>query len=123
MPHHSRVLLVEDGLLLRFMMAQMLENTGFVVIGAGDADEALSLLEADSFAIVVSDIDMPGEMDGVELAHEIRSRWPEVPVILISGEELPSRELPDGCPFLPKPVPDRLLVALMREMIARASGH
>ncbi|WP_406854666.1 response regulator [Alsobacter sp. KACC 23698] len=114
-------LIVDDNLLFRFVLAEMLVDNGFLVIQAGDAAEALACIDnRPGISAVTSDIDMPGELDGIGFARELRDAWPDLPIIMVSGCFEAPPELPDGVPFLPKPVPDRLLVAMLRQMTGSA---
>jgi two-component system, response regulator PdtaR len=83
----SRTILhVEDELLIRFMMADQLKPRGFEVIEAADADEALALLNAGlSFDLLLTDVKMPGALDGFELARLVRAQYPSVKVVLCSA--------------------------------------
>ncbi|MEO8882073.1 MAG: response regulator [Devosia sp.] len=99
------VLIVEDEYLLRINAVEMIAEAGFDSIEAGNADEAIAILEArPDIHIVVTDIQMPGSMDGLKLAHFIRGRWPPVKIITTSGKlSLTAGDLPEGARFLPKP--------------------
>ena len=112
------VLVVEDELLVRMNALSLLEEAGFGVLEAGSADEAISLLERrKDIRIVFTDINMPGSMDGLRLAHAIRNRWPPIELILTSGlmrvryEDMPERGL-----FLRKPYKPSELVQLVRSL-------
>jgi CheY-like chemotaxis protein len=103
-PGRSRVLVVEDDPILRFLVGDSLDFDGFEVRTAGSGDEALALLEGgQAFDAVVSDIDMPGSTNGVALARWILRERPHSPVILTSGHRPRAEELPAGVTFLPKP--------------------
>lgn len=99
------VLIVEDEALLRMDAVDMVRDAGHVAIEASNADEAIVLLQARSdIAAVFTDIEMPGTMDGIRLAHAIRARWPAVTVVVASGRIRPDEgELPDHAAFLAKP--------------------
>lgn len=93
----------------------MVEDAGFDVLEAGDADEAVSVLERETaIRLLVTDIDMPGSMDGLKLARLTRDRWPPVKIVVISGrvKPLPS-ELPADAQFLTKPVAPRQLQGVL----------
>jgi two-component system, response regulator PdtaR len=80
------ILLVEDELLIRLMMAEQLKSRGFTIIEAADADEALAMLNAGlSFDLLLADVKMPGTLDGVELARLVRAKQSSVKVILGSA--------------------------------------
>ena len=98
------VLLVEDEVLVRMMLADQLREAGCTVVEASDADEALVLLRQNlvRIEVVISDIRMPGSMDGLGLARVIRSECPELKIILMSGHHR-ALEGPDYDAFFPKP--------------------
>jgi CheY-like chemotaxis protein len=98
------VLLVEDEVLVRMMLADQLREAGCRVVEASDADEALLLLRQNLIrpGVVISDIRMPGSMDGLGLARVIRSECPELKLILISAHHTSLEEL-DVDAFFPKP--------------------
>src|SRR5262245_59676433 len=82
----ATILLVEDELLIRLMMADQLKSRGFAIIEEADADEAVSMLSGGiSFDLLLADVQMPGTLDGVELARLIRAKHPSVKVILGSA--------------------------------------
>jgi two-component system, response regulator PdtaR len=81
------VLIVEDDALLRMLAVEIVEEAGFVAIEAADADEAVSLLESRSdIVLLLTDIDMPGSMNGLTLAHAVRNRWPSIKILVVSGK-------------------------------------
>lgn len=81
------ILVIEDEPLLRMNTVDMVEDAGFIALAAQDATQALKLLESrPDISIVLSDIDMPPGMDGIELAALVRRRWPPLEVILLSGK-------------------------------------
>jgi two-component system, response regulator PdtaR len=99
------VLIVEDEFLLRADAAEFMETSGFTVYEACNADEAIALLEQHAdIRAVFTDIQMPGSMDGLKLAHYVRGRWPPVKLILTSGHARPPAEdMPTGSGFVGKP--------------------
>jgi two-component system, response regulator PdtaR len=103
--HRTTVLIVEDEILLRMDAMQSLESAGLIVVEAGSADEAISILEErDDIHLVFTDIHMPGSMDGLKLAHFVRDRWPPIRIIATSGHaKIDETDLPQGCRFIPKP--------------------
>ncbi len=90
----TRVLLVDDSLVTREMERRLLEDAGFEVVAAGDAEEALSLLGEESFDCVVTDIEMP-RMDGFELAAQLRGmeHFAQLPIIVVSTRDRPEDRL------------------------------
>lgn len=100
------MLVVDDETLIRMDLADMASNAGFETVEAGNASQALSILESrDDIRVLCTDIRMPGEMDGLALAHLVRDRWPPTIIVVCSGNSKPlDRELPENAMFLPKPV-------------------
>lgn len=99
------VLVVEDDDILRSLTVDAISLLGVSVIDCASADEALSILESSSsIALVMTDVCMPGSMDGLELAKVIWSRWLVLPVIVTSGNKsVPDGMLPSKAMFLRKP--------------------
>jgi CheY-like chemotaxis protein len=121
--HHSAipavVLVVEDEMLLRMRAVDMVEDAGFTPVEATDADEAVAILESRSdIALLFTDIQMPGSMDGLKLAHAVHKRWPPIKIILVSGQlKLANLDIPiDSC-FFGKPLEAEAVIAQMRSMI------
>jgi two-component system, response regulator PdtaR len=87
------VLVVDDEPLLRMDLAATIEDAGYKVYEAANADEAVAILEkVEGIKVLFTDVDMPGSMNGVELAHYARSYWP-VEIIVTSGHrEVPAAE-------------------------------
>ena len=105
MAHKFLVLIVEDEFLIRLSAAEMVRELGFEVIEAVDADHAIEFLETTAdIAIVFTDIQMPGSMDGRGLLAIVRNRWPPIALLVTSGQVEPVVEdLPAGARFLAKP--------------------
>jgi two-component system, response regulator PdtaR len=86
-------LVVEDHPLVRMAVLQVMIEAGFEALEASDAGEAIRMLEArPDILLVFTDAEMPGTMDGIELAHYIRNRWPPVKLIVVSGKKEISSE-------------------------------
>jgi DNA-binding response OmpR family regulator len=87
---HYTILIVEDEVLVRLMVADELRLAGFRVLEAMNADEALAILRASphSVDLVMTDVRMPGSMDGVALAQLVRSTWPRLKIVVASGESV-----------------------------------
>ena len=82
----AKVLLVEDEGLIRMMVAEFLQDEGFAVAEAGNADEAMRLLDGpDAFHILFTDVQMPGRRDGVDVAVHARRLYPRIPILIASG--------------------------------------
>jgi len=116
------VLIVEDEFLLRMNAAEMIGDSGFDVIEAGNADEAIAILEArPDIHVVFTDIQNPGSMDGLKLARFVRGRWPPIKIVATSGlVKVGTDDLPEGSRFLPKPYRPEQIVATLRELTAAA---
>jgi CheY-like chemotaxis protein len=113
------VLIVEDEVLVRLHAVSLLEGAGFSTLQAGSADEAIALLEArKDIRVVFTDINMPGSMDGLRLAHAIRHRWPPVELVLTSGHMgVPEDDMPTRGLFLDKPYGATELVRMVRSLV------
>jgi two-component system, response regulator PdtaR len=113
------VLIVEDDFLIRFHAAQMVADAGFRPIEAANADEAIAILVARAdIAVVFTDIDMPGSMDGLKLAAAVRDRWPPIAIIATSGHaHVGVADLPRNGRFLPKPYAQRDLEGHIRDLL------
>jgi CheY-like chemotaxis protein len=114
------VLVVEDHPLVRMGVLEVLIEAGFEVLEASSTVEAIRILEArPDIHLVFTDAGMPGTMDGIELAHYIRNRWPPVKLIVVSGEvTIDTRELPSGARFFPKPYRETSIVDAMIGMLS-----
>jgi len=123
---HSRlplvVLVVEDEMMLRMKVMDMVADAGYVPLEAVDADEALAILQSRSdIALMLTDVQMPGSMNGLELAHAVHERWPPIKIILASGQlKLSGSEIPLDSRFFGKPLQSAEIIAEMREMLSRA---
>ena len=114
------VLVVEDESLVRMFAVDVLEDEGYEVIEASDAEQALAELKArPDIGLVFTDINMPGAMDGVGLAREIGRAMPGVHVILTSGKYLSRDEIPVTTPFMTKPYTAHQLLGLMEKFLSR----
>jgi CheY-like chemotaxis protein len=114
------VLVVEDDGFLQLAALDLVETAGFVGIVASNADEAIAILEArDDVRIVMTDVEMPGSMDGLKLSHFIRNRWPPVHLIIVSGRAMLSEsQIPSGTKFFSKPYDDGAIVAQLKKFAA-----
>jgi len=118
----SVVLVVEDEMLLRMRAVDMVEDAGFTPVEAMGADEAVAILESRSdIALLFTDIQMPGGMDGLGLAHAVHERWPPIKIILVSGRLQPaSVDIPADSRFFGKPLEAKEMIAEMQSMIGHA---
>jgi CheY-like chemotaxis protein len=86
----ARVLVVEDHVILRYALAHWLREKGHEVLEAATADEALAVLKSIvTVDIVVTDVEMPGSMSGLDLTTHLRESFPTLPVIVVSGNPIP----------------------------------
>lgn len=99
------VLVVEDETFVRMDIIEAIESAGYDVIEASDADKAIGILERRSdVRLIFTDVQMPGSMDGLKLAHFVRNRWPPIKIIATSGHvKITAGDLPEGSHFVPKP--------------------
>jgi two-component system, response regulator PdtaR len=111
-------LVVEDDPLVRFDVAQSLEAEGYQTFEAGDAAEAIAVMEANSqIRVVFTDIQMPGTMDGLALSHYVRKRWPPTIIVVSSGQCSPREdEMASGARFLPKPYIPQALISVLHDI-------
>ena len=111
-------LIVEDEFLVRLFAIEIAEEAGFSVLEATDAHAAISFLQnRNDVRVVLADIDLPGDLDGLELAVAIRHRWPSIQVVVTSGRMRPDNdELPERSHFIPKPYDIYRLTGLLREL-------
>src|SRR5258707_14671466 len=117
------VLVVEDELLLRMRAVDIVEDAGFTPLEAVNADDALALLESRSdIDLLFTDIQMPGTMNGLKLAHAVHERWPSIKIILVSGQVTPTEaEKPVNSRFFGKPLEVKKMIAEMQEMIGQGT--
>ena len=99
------ILIVDDEPIVLLDIADFFTDVGFKVFEAGSADDAIVVLEENpNIQTVITDVRMPGSMDGVELAHFIRDRWPSILLVVTSGARpIAGNELPNRTMFVAKP--------------------
>ena len=112
------ILVVEDQFLVLLAIAGELEDAGFTVHKAADADQAIAVLEEHpEIELIFTDINMPGTMDGLKLATTVRRRWPKVGIVVTSGDVQPRvRELPADGVFVSKPYNAHRTIGVLRDM-------
>jgi two-component sensor histidine kinase/DNA-binding NarL/FixJ family response regulator len=122
-PELPKVLVVEDEMMLRMRAVDIVEDAGFTPIEAVNADEALAILESRSdIDLLFTDIQMPGSMDGLKLAHAVHERWPSIGIILVSGKLTPTdSERPTDSRFFGKPLEVKQMISEIREMIGQGA--
>jgi two-component sensor histidine kinase len=97
----------------------IVEDAGFTAIEAVNAEQALSILESRSdISLLFSDIQMPGSMDGLKLAHAVHNRWPSIKIILVSGQvHVEDADTPDNARFFGKPLEAKQMIAELQQMV------
>ncbi|MCG7391994.1 response regulator [Microvirga sp. ACRRW] len=121
----STVLLVEDEPLIRLFVAELLEDSGFKVVEAANATEALVLMKAGlDVNVLLTDVDMPNGCNGFELAHAVHESWPGAEILIMSGRQWPAEgDLPQGAAFLAKPCPNEAIVSHVQSAAERSRRH
>jgi two-component system, response regulator PdtaR len=119
----ARILVVEDEVLVRAFIAEELRLAGFRVIEADRADDGLTYIKAavEQVDLVFSDIQTPGSLNGLQLAEILRDKYPDMSVILTSGNALP-RHVGIVAAFVPKPYDVTQAIALMSAILAQKSS-
>jgi len=118
-PCHT-VLVVEDETLIRMLAADSLEDSGYRVLEAADAAEALRILEEhDEVDVLFTDVNMPGPMDGIDLAGMMHDRRPDLGLIITSGRGTPDlARLPLSSIYIAKPYrPQQLAAAVEKQTL------
>lgn len=112
------ILVVEDEFLIRMGTVEMISAAGFDVLEAENAEEAILILECRLYITVAfTDINMPGSMDGLNLAAAVRDRWPPIKIVATSElRKMGESDLPSGSRFLPKPYDRSQIVGMQREL-------
>jgi two-component sensor histidine kinase len=118
-PEVPNVLVVEDEMVLRMRAVDIVEDAGFCPVEAVNADEAISILESRSdISLLFTDIQMPGSMDGLKLAHAVHDRWPAIKIILVSGQVKPTdAERPTDSRFFDKPLGVERMISELQAMV------
>lgn len=114
------VLVVEDDPIIRMGALDLVRSAGYEALEAGDADEAIRILERRSDVdLVFTDVQMPGTVDGIKLAHYIRDRWPPVKLLVASGNAiLDESSLPTGSRYFSKPYDDHAIADAMARLLS-----
>jgi len=114
------VLVVEDEILIRMDIVDQLGEVGFAVLEAGSGQEALAVIEReDQVDIVFTDIDMPGSVNGIDLARAVDARSPAIGIIVTSGQAIIRvDDLPAGSLFYPKPYRPAKVHQAIQELLA-----
>jgi len=122
--YQRTVLIVEDEFLIRLVLADTLADAGYDVIEAGNVLEAVAVLGQQTVDAVITDIDMPGGLNGLDLARMISATQRDVPVIVASGRHrLQPDELPENAIFVPKPYGMDAIAALVGDITTIRGRH
>jgi len=114
------IMVVEDNSDVQAITSTMLDQLGYRTVSATSADAAYSrLVSGEHVDLVLSDIVMPGEMDGLALARRLKQRFPGLPVLLTTGYAKAAAEPFDEFPLLRKPYQTVALGRAIREAIAK----
>jgi DNA-binding NtrC family response regulator len=116
------VLIVEHDVLLRLVTANNLRDAGFEVIEAANTAEALRVLARLPVDVLFSDIDMPGNMDGLTLAQWVHRRQPDTRIIVTSGAARTPGGVKEYASFLPKPYAEKDVERLLRSVLPSSEG-
>lgn len=117
------ILVVEDEMVLRMRAIDIVVDAGFIPVEAVSADEAIKILESrDDISLLFTDIQMPGSMDGLKLAHAVHTRWPHIKIILVSGQILVTdADKPDDSRFFAKPLEIAEMILQLQEMVGKGA--
>jgi len=117
---NASILVVDDEALIRMATMYIVEDAGYSAIEAADADEAILMLErCPDIKTVLTDINMPGSMDGLALSRLIRDRWPQIGLVVTSGRFVAkASQMPPGAHFVAKPYTPQEIVAALRDYAA-----
>jgi CheY-like chemotaxis protein len=110
------ILTVEDEFLTSDYLGGILEDAGHEVVATSNADDAIAILEArNDIRIIITDVQLPGSMDGLKLAAAVRERWPAIKFIVTTGRRRPSHDqMPEQSQFVPKPYLPKGILAAVR---------
>lgn len=115
--HPLSILVVEDAPIIRALLIDALADTGALVRAVGTAEHGLAAIIEQSWSLLLTDVETPGSIDGVELAWLTSVKRPDTSIIVMSGRyDLMGRELPGGAQFLPKPW-------LLEDLMAAVGSH
>lgn len=114
----NTILIVEDEALIRFELIDMFEDEGYRVFAAANADEAIAILDQHGeVRVVLTDVELPGSMDGLKLAHYVRNRFPPTLLLVASGRvSVPASEMPEHSAYFAKPFDPAAMLRKIDEM-------
>ena len=115
----AKILVVEDDPLVRFNAMEIIEQAGWIALEASNSAEALRILAGlGSVDVLFTDINMPGELDGIGLAERVHRSYPRMELVVTSGKQaLSNKSLPDDGTFLCKPYGFDDLVAVIKDKL------
>ena len=115
----TRILVIDDEPLIRLDARRILEDVGYTVLEASTADQAMQLLaEPDAFDAILTDVEMPGSVNGLDLARTVDGRLPAVAIVIMSGRRLPQRaDMPLKAAFVAKPFTPSTLLQRVAEAL------
>src|SRR5215813_11302633 len=115
----ATILTIEDELLISEYLGDVLRDAGYEVIATSNADDAIAILESrNDIRVIITDVEMPGSMDGLKLARAVRGRWPPIKIIVTTGKRRPANdEMPHGSLFLSKPYNPGLVIDAVQRLI------
>ena len=118
-PSTPIVLIVEDEMALRMRAVDIVEDAGFLPIETVCAEEAMRVLESrDDISLLFTDIQMPGAMDGLKLAHAVHARWPHIKIVIVSGQvAVAESDKPSDSRFFPKPLEMKQMILELQDMM------
>jgi CheY-like chemotaxis protein len=117
----ATVLVVEDEPLIRMHAVDIIESAGWKALEAANSNEALRVLAASPVDVLFTDVNMPGDMDGLALAETVHQLHPRIELVVTSGKQVLAREaLPDDGTFLPKPYGLEELVGMIGSKLGAA---
>ena len=119
----TNVLIVEDEMVLRMRAVDIVEDAGYNPVEAVNADEAIAILEGRSdISLLFTDIQMPGSMDGLKLAHAVHDRWPAIKIILVSGQiKVSDADKPADSRFFGKPLEVKQMIHELQDMVGKGA--
>jgi two-component system, response regulator PdtaR len=120
----SVVLVVDDEVFARLFAVQIFLDEGFTVLEAADAEEGLAMLERnEDVGLLFTDLNMPGPLDGLQLARRVRDAHPDIALVATSGCMAPCEgALPSGSRFVPKPYTAHALMTTIRDLVRPAAA-
>jgi CheY-like chemotaxis protein len=113
------ILTVEDEIFISEYLGDLLRDAGYEVVSTSNADDAIAILESRSnIRLIITDINMPGSMDGLRLATAVRGRWPPIKIIIATGRGRPTDDqMPRGSLFLSKPYDSKAVISAVQRLL------